>query len=327
MKVLVVGVGSIGTRHMKNLVKLGHEVYAVDFNSKKLDQIKDSVHGTYVSLHEALEVSNPDAAFICTFSNGHIEPAIECAKAGCHLFIEKPLALSLDDVDDLIRIIEDKNLISMVGCNMRFHPAISYIHSIIETNPAFFKRLWANLEFGYYLPFAKSDYKSSYMANRRMGGNLIFDGIHELDYAIWFFGEPAEVFCTKGILSNMIIDTEDYVDMLIKFRSGVACNVHMDYLQHGYSRRCKLVCDKGTIVWDFTSGKIAYTTVESKEWIWKDMDLDIYYNQMYEDEINYFINCINDSKETFNSVKDSLSVLKLALSANCSAESGVWELI
>lgn len=324
MKIIIVGVGSIGTRHLKNLIQLGHEVYAVDIDKEKLEMVRPVASGTFGTVEEALKI-RPDAAFICTFSNAHIVPAIECAKAGCHLFIEKPLSLSLDGVDGLVKIIEKEKLVSMVGCNMRFHPAISYIHNILDTNPAFKRRLWANLEFGFYLPFDKKDYQNSYKANKSMGGNLIFDGIHELDYAVWFFGEPEEVFCTKGILSGLKIDTEDYVDMVVKFKSGVVCNVHMDYLQHGYSRRCKVVCEEGTIAWDFANGKIGVVTTVDKEWSWKDTKLDIYYNQMYMDEIMYFMNCVKNSKETFNSIHASVSVLKLALAANRSAEKRAWE--
>ncbi|MCL7413902.1 MAG: Gfo/Idh/MocA family oxidoreductase [ANME-2 cluster archaeon] len=326
MRILIVGVGSIGKRHMENLVKLGHEVYGVDFKRESLDAVKHIASGTFESIEEALEVE-PEVAFICTFSNAHIAPAIECAKAGCHIFIEKPLSLNLTDVDELIGIIDEKKLISMVGCNMRFHPGILYVHEVLAKNPYFKTKLWANLEFGFYLPFAKIDYESSYMANRSMGGNLIFDGIHELDYAAWFFGEPSEVICTKGILSDMKIDTEDYVDMILKFKSGVICNVHMDYLQHGYSRRCKVVCGEGTVVWDFATEKTGIITIVDKEWKWEDMKLELYYNQMYMDEIKYFMNCIENMKETFNTVHDSESVLRLALAANRSAESGMWEQI
>lgn len=324
MKVIIVGVGSIGTRHLKNLIELGHQVYAVDINREKLEIVRPIASGIFSTVERALKI-RPDAAFICTFSNSHIAPAVECAKAGCHLFIEKPLSLNLDGVTELVKIIEKKKLISMVGCNMRFHPAISLIHGVLNTNTEFRKKLWANLEFGFYLPFDKKDYQNSYKANKSMGGNLIFDGIHELDYAVWFFGEPEEVFCTKGILSGMKIDTEDYVDMIIKFKSGVVCNIHMDYLQHSYSRRCKVVCENGTVVWDFTNEKIGVVTTIDKEWSWKDMKLDIYYNQMYMDEIKYFMNCVKDSKETFNSIHASVSVLKLALAANRSAEKRAWE--
>jgi predicted dehydrogenase len=158
-----------------------------------------------------------------------------------------------------------------------------------------------------------------------MGGNLIFDGIHELDYAVWFFGEPSEVFCVKGILSELEIDTEDFVDIIIKFKSGAVCNAHMDYLQHGYSRRCKVVCEGGTIVWDFASGTIGTITTADKEWLWEDMKLDIYYNQMYIDEVKYFIDCVLYGKETFNSIEQSLPVLKLAIAAERSCSTNAWE--
>ncbi|KHE90632.1 MAG: Gfo/Idh/MocA family oxidoreductase [Candidatus Scalindua rubra] len=325
MKIVVVGIGSIGTRHLKNLVELGHHVYAVDIDMERLSAVSAFAKGTFFSLHDALKIK-PDVAFICTFSNDHIIPSIECAQAGCHLFIEKPLSLNLDGIDDLIEMVNLRNLITMTGCNMRFHPAISYMHDTLNNNPGFGKRLWANLEFGFYLPFDKEDYESSYKANRSMGGNLIFDGIHELDYAVWFFGEPAEVICNKGIISSLKIDTEDHVEMIIKFKTGSVCTIHMDYLQHGYSRRCKIVCEGGTIVWDFAQGNIGIISSE-KEWHWKEMKLGIYDNRMYTDEIKYFFDCIISQKETFNSVEKSLLVLKLALAADRSCLSNAWERI
>lgn len=326
MRILVVGVGSIGTRHMNNLVEQGHEVHVVDVNKEKLKMAASIAKGTFDSLDEALKIK-PGVAFICTYSNDHITPALKCANAGCHLFIEKPLSLSLDGADELIKILDKKNLISMVGCNMRFHPAISYIHNTMSNNPSFAKRLWANFEFGFYLPFDKKDYQNTYKAKKSLGGNLIFDGIHELDCAVWFLGEPDEVICSKGIISSLEIDTEDNVDMIIKFKSGPVCTVHMDYLQHGYSRRCKIVCEEGTIVWDFVQGNIGVITTSEREWFWKGMELGISYNQMYVDEVSYFFDCISSRKETFNSVKQSLSVLKLALAANKSCYTNVWERI
>lgn len=326
MNVLVVGVGSIGRRHLSNLAALGHTVYAVDIDPAQLERVSAQVKGTFSSLDEALAIG-ADAAFVCTFSNDHIAPAMKCAAAGCHLFIEKPLSLTVEGTDELARAIAERGLVSMVGCNMRFHPAIKSVHEILCNDANFAKKLWANLEFGYYLPFAKEDYESSYQANRNMGGNLIFDDIHELDYATWFFGEAAEVLCTRGILSGLKMDTEDHVEMIVRFRSGVVCTVHMDYLQHGYSRRCKVVCEGGTVVWDFAQGKLGTITTEQPEWLWQEMDLDIYYNQMYVDEVKYFMDCVEQSVQTFNSVAASLPVLKLAIAADRSCQTRAWELV
>ena len=326
MKILVVGVGSIGTRHMNNLVEHGHEVHVVDINRENLKRAVSIAKGTFDSLDDALKIK-PDVAFICTYSNDHITPALKCANAGCHLFIEKPLSLSIEGTNALIEIIENKNLISMVGCNMRFHPAISYVHETLTKNPFFSKKLWGSLEFGFYLPFDKEDYQNHYKANKSKGGNLIFDDIHDLDCAVWFFGEPVEVFCNKSIISSLKIDTEDHVEMIIKFASGAMCTIHMDYLQHGYSRRYKVVCEEGTVSWDFVLGKIGIITTLEKEWVWKDIKLEVLYNQMYIDEIKYFTNCVLSGRETFNSIKQSLSVLKLAMAANKACRTNAWEKI
>ena len=146
MKIIVVGTGSIGARHLKNLVSLGHEVYAVDIRIDELDEIASLSKGSFRSLDEALKIK-PDAAFICTYSNGHIEPALKCAEAGCHLFIEKPLSLNMEGVDELVKTVKKRNLISMVGCNMRFHPAIAHLHDTLDGNASFRKimgkfRIW-----------------------------------------------------------------------------------------------------------------------------------------------------------------------------------------
>lgn len=326
MRVLVVGVGSIGARHLKNLVELGHEVYASDINTENLKKVSSLAKKTFISLDEALNIK-PDVAFICTYSNDHINPAVKCANAGCNLFIEKPLSLTLDGIDVLMKALYKRNLISMVGCNMRFHPAISYIHETLINDNAFCKKLWANFEVGFYLPFDKQDYQKSYKANKSMGGSLIFDCIHELDYAVWFFGEPVEVVCNKSIISSLDIDTEDHVEMIVKFVSGAVCTIHMDYLQHGYSRRCKVICEEGTIVWDFVHSNIGIITTSIPEWIWKDIKIDIYYNQMYMDEIRYFLQCVQSGRETFNSIKQSLPVIILAMAADRSCHTNAWEKI
>jgi predicted dehydrogenase len=324
MKVLVVGSGSIGTRHIENLVALGHDAYVTDINTDNLNKVSSLARQTFESLDDALTIK-PDAAFICTFSNDHINPALKCAKNGCNIFIEKPLSLSLDGIDELTGHLRESGLVSMVGCNMRFHPAISHVYQMLNDHPAFKKKLHAHLEFGYYLPFAKANYESSYMANRSMGGNLIFDDIHELDYAVWYLGEPVEVLCNKSIQSELKIDTEDNVDMLIRFKSGAICNVHMDYLQHGYARGCKVICADGTVTWDFTSGKVGSITTSDRKWSWTDMEVELLYNQMYIDEIEYFLDCVSHGKQTFNTIEQSLSVLKLALSAERSNNTGRWE--
>jgi predicted dehydrogenase len=326
MKVLVVGTGSIGTRHINNLKTLGHEVYAMDFNKESLEKVRPLVRACFSSLDEALTVK-PEAAFICTFSNAHIPAALKCARSGCHLFIEKPLSTSLKGVKTLQETVKAKKLVNMIGCNMRFHPGIAYLHDILEKKSEFKKIISARLEFGYYLPFAKKDYSKSYMANKKLGGNIIFDCIHELDYAVWFFGIPRKVICSAGKVSNLKLDTQDLAEMIIEFESGARVSIHLDYLQHGYSRSCKIVSDEATANWDYTNGLVGVISKKSKKWRWKDKKTELYYNRMFLDEIKYFLRTVKSGKQTFNSIKDTIPVLQLAVAANRSAATGKWETI
>lgn len=326
MKALVIGVGSIGRRHARNLAALGHEVIAVDTDSEALEAVRDVAGDAYGSLAEGLAAAEawqePAAAFVCTYSNDHLRTAMACARAGLHLFVEKPLAMSTEGLDDLMAETDSRGLVTMVGCNMRFHPAVAAVKAGLDDLG---RPLWADLEFGYFLPFAKPDHKASYMANRSLGGNLIFDDIHELDLATWLVGDAARVLCTRAILGDVVVDTEDSVDMLVRFASGATGRVHMDYLQHGYSRRTKIVCQLGTVTWDFAAGRVGVISIERPAWEWREAVTDIIYDKMYVDEVEHFMACVADGRPTVNALRDSLPALRLAIAADRSAATGRWE--
>lgn len=323
MRCLVIGSGSIGRRHIQNLMSLGHQVLAVDMNSSNLKLAAEMGAMPFETIDEALR-RNPFAAFICTFSNQHITPALKCAQAGCHLFIEKPLSLTLEGIDELLSVAKEKSLIAMVGCNMRFHPSIKRVSEIINNDNRFEKLLLGDIEFGYYLPYAKPDYEGHYMARKELGGNIIFDVIHELDYAVWFFGKPKKVFCKKGILSGLNIDTQDFAELIVEFESGSICSIRLDYLQPVYTRRCKLTGSKACVLWDHSLGKIGITDKDKHVWSWELSEYEISYNKMYLDEVSYFIDCISSSKKPMNSIQEALITTKLAIAANISSEKGCW---
>ena len=115
MNVLVVGCGSIGKRHIRNLLalKIG-KVAACDVNDRKCsDAEKEFSIRTYKTLEEALNGFQYDAAFICTPPRYHIEQAMQVLEADMHCFIEKPLSDSLEGIDDLIRLVTMKKKIQL----------------------------------------------------------------------------------------------------------------------------------------------------------------------------------------------------------------------
>lgn len=326
MRVLIVGAGSIGARHARNLAELGHEIVLSEPDAGRREAVSAELGATaFSSVAEALAAVSPAAAFICTPSNSHIAPALELAQAGVHLFIEKPLATDLDGVSELIDSCESARLTTMVGCNMRFHPAIARVAQVVS-EPEFGRPLWGDFEWGYYLPFARpADWRESYMANRSLGGDLVFDDIHELDLACWLLGVPDSVQAAADRLGELTVDVEDCIDLTVRFEGGARAHLHADYLQHGYSRRLKIVGEKATVVWDFASGRVGVARADREEWAWESAAYELRYNRMYFDEAEHFMGCVEAGRPSVNPLGDAVAVLNLARAALRSFETGSWE--
>lgn len=327
MNVLVVGAGSIGARHAANLTELGAAVSLVEPDATRREAVAaaSGAVAVYATLDEALAADGFRAALVCTPSNAHVAPALRLAAAGCHLFIEKPLALETDGLGALVSECMARGLITMVGCNMRFHPAVARVREIVSASD-FGRVLWGDFEWGYYLPFARpADWRESYMANRALGGDLVFDDIHELDLACWFLGQPVSVQAAADRLAELTVDVEDCVDLNVRFADGGRAHLHADYLQHGYSRRLKVAGEQATVVWEFASQRIGVARAGSEAWVWEPAEYELRYNRMYLDEAAHFLDCVERGIATTNPLADAATVVQLALAARRSFETGTWE--
>lgn len=308
MKILIIGFGSIGKRHYKNLRALGlDDVYVYDVDERKTsDKDLKTIRDLRVET-----LTKFDVAFVCNPNNLHIVTALKCAEAGCHLFIEKPLSHNLRGVQRLERLCQKKKLINMVACNMRFNPCLQFIKNYVGKNKL------GNIygihhEFGYYLPYwrAKQNYKKNYAAKKKTGGGIILDDIHEFDLLFWLnnFAYVKKQSFIFGKTSNLDIETEDSCVASFMFANNVLGSVRCDYLQRRYSRNCKIVGEKGNLEWDFNENVVWLRTNKENKKLFVVNNGNT--NDMYVDEIRYFLNCVKQKKNTFNDIKTSLKVLK-----------------
>ena len=255
MKVLFVGLGSIGKRHLKILKEMEKDFNIIALRSnnkaKKIDGVKN-----YFNLEEALE-EKPDIAFITNPTSLHIEYAVECAKAGCHLFIEKPLSHNLKGIKELINIVENNNLITLMGCNMRFNPVIRKLKEEIaklkKDNIYSYK-----INCGSHLPDWRPgrDYKKTYSAKKEMGGGVLLDLIHEIDYSNWLFGEVNELKAYSDHLTDLEIETEDIAEILLKHEKYILGNIHLDYYRINATRTIEIIAQDLLIEADLIEGKL-----------------------------------------------------------------------
>ncbi|MBU4189571.1 MAG: Gfo/Idh/MocA family oxidoreductase [Candidatus Thermoplasmatota archaeon] len=314
MKILVVGCGSIGQRHIRNLKKISNvEVVACRMKGE-IKEIEEKFDvKTVCGLDNGLD-QKPDAILITTPTSTHIPVALKAAEKGCHLFIEKPISHNLDGVDKFIKIINKNKLICMIGYNLRFHPGLRLIKEYLEKN-TIGDIVSARVQAGQYLPdwHPTEDYRTSYSAKKSLGGGVILDLSHEIDYIRWFLGEVKEVFSFTSKLSHLKIETEDVAEILLRFKGGVIGEVHLDYVQRFPSRSCQIIGDEGTILWDFNENKVRLFSAKDKKWQIFLENEKYDNNQTYIDEIKHFINCINRKKKPVVNEIDGKRVLEIVM--------------
>lgn len=311
---LVLGVGSIGKRHLGNLHHLGvRHLWAYDPQPQRVAEAESrwGVRG-FADLEEAL-AAGPKAVLVCSPPVYHIPQALAAARAGAHLFIEKPLAASLAGVDDLVAEVEARGLRTLVGCNFRFHPGLQRLRALL-TEGALGEVLFARAVFGQYLPdwHPWEDYRQGYSARRDLGGGIVLDRIHELDYLVWLFGPVAQA---RGLVlhtGTLDIETEDLAEGWLRFRSGVTASLHVDYLNRRYTCRAEVLGTAGTAWWDFASHSLRLyqaATREEHTWAWPHLSV----NAMYVDEMRHFLRLLAGEETSLKDIRQARHILQTAL--------------
>lgn len=319
-KILIIGGGSIGKRHLRNLLSLGEkDVAMVETNPERAGANKKEFNIPVYNSPEEISDKKFDIVFVCSPSVYHLQNSLWAAEKGCDLFIEKPLSHNLDRVEDLIKIVQEKKLVSMVGSNWKFYPLFQKMKELLDGG-AIGKILSARCQFGQYLPdwHPWEDYRLGYSANKKLGGGILLDS-HEFDYLTWFLGEVKKLSCFAKKVSHLEIDVEDVAEVILEFESGAIGEIHLDYLQRFYQRNFEFFGEKGTIIWDTNLKKVVLITKEKgREEFPLDQDYDI--NAMYVEEVKHFLDCVDNRQETITPVEKGASILRLIMAAKESAE-------
>ena len=321
MKVVIIGFGSIGQRHCKNLLeKSNAEIFLSTKHNIKNFKNNKRIHNLS-SLEECLK-NQPDIGLICNTSNLHVETAIKLAKNNCHLLIEKPLSNSLKNITRLLSLVEKNKIITLMGFNLRFHPCLIKIKQLLSKNKIG-RVIYVDAENGSYLPdwHPNEDYRKSYSSRKTLGGGAVLTCIHEIDYLRWLFGDVKEVSAISGKFSDLKIDSEDLASISLRFKNNIIAHVHLDFFQRPAERNCKIVGTNGTLFCDFNKNIISLYKPNEKKWK-KIINLKNYnINDMYVGEMKQLLKCVKTQKKSVNDIKQGLETLKIALAIQKSAKS------
>lgn len=332
MKVLMIGLGGIGQRHTRNLRALyGESVEIIAWRVRRQTHVvtpamsadksrsveAEYAIATFSTLGEALD-QRPKIAFICNPSSMHVPVALKCLRAGCDLFLEKPLADSIESATELVQEAARSQSIVMVGYQLRFHPCVRKLAEVVAGG-TLGNLLAVRAVVGEYLPnwHPYEDYRQMYASRADLGGGVILSQIHEFDYLYSIFGVPTRVYALGGKWSDLEIDVEDTASILMEgSMSGrpLPIHLHQDYLQSPPNRQCEVIGDRGRVIMDFHALTVThYIRNESNPIVHSFAGFER--NQLFLDELSHFMECVRLRQRPLVDLQDGLQSLRMALAA------------
>lgn len=314
--VVVVGLGSIGERHVRNLLKLGHtRITVVRRDAAKPPRtLRGTEFRTVTSLRAALE-ERPAAVIVANPTALHDEVVWRAVDAGIHVLLEVPASHASEGLERAERRARDTGARTVVAHNLRFHPALRAIHTAVHGG-VIGQPLYTRAQFGEYLPACHSweDYRGRYEARADLGGGVVLTSIHELDHAYWLCGPVAAVTCVARTI-HFPIDVEDVAMMILEHESGVLSEIELDFVQRTYRRSLQVTGVEGTLEWELLGDRVRL--FEARTGQWRDLVVLAGYdfNETYLDELRHFAAVIRGEESPHVDLAAARHVLHVGLAA------------
>lgn len=323
MYVTVIGCGSIGSRHLRNLRALGvMQLTAVDPDTEQLAKLAEEIPGlvTTTDFEEAL-ASGPDAVVVAAPTWLHTPLTRQAIAAGAHVLIEKPLAHDREGLAEMLDEARRTKRILMTAYSMRFHPGLRLVHGLLEEG-RIGRALAVRAMCGQYLPdwHPWQDYREFYMSKEAQGGGAVLDISHEIDTLRRFFGEVRDVSAFVGKVGNLEMDADDLSILTLRFDSGPVASIHLDLLSRAYRRDLEIIGEHGTIRWDYTEQAVHVYTAATKTW--EAIPFEFERNRLYVDEMATFLAACRGEGPVPVTGADSHRTLEVVLAAKAASRTG-----
>ena len=285
MKVSLVGLGSIGRRHMGNLALLAEELGITEIRCYDNDhnrlELACSRYSDLIAPKRDLvsTVEETEAVFICVPTAFHLRLIQEIRNYNnqLHIYLEKPISHGLAGCEELVYEQIKLGKALAVGYMLPNHPLVNQIEAVIKSNQLG-RILSVRAESGFYLPnwHPWENYQDFYMSSKYSGGGALLDSSHEINYLQWLFGDIVEVSGYLGTVSELEITSDDLALGILKFANGIIGQLQLDLLQFDESRQCKIIGEAGVLIADFTKNELKSFLKHDPNWRKLKFDIELY---------------------------------------------------
>lgn len=325
MKILFVGLGSIGQRHLQNIKKIFPKsfLYALRKRNKSLvikntkliknKKLEKTFNLKILNNYNQAKRLKPDLVLICNPTNFHYRDTNFFVQNKINVFVEKPIIANLNKIKKLISKIKKLKVSTMIGYQLRFHPMIKFVKNLI------YKRRYggvinASFKNLSYLPdyHPYEDYSKSYAAKKKNGGGVINTSSHEIDLITYFFGYPIKVNSTNIRSNNIKCDTEDLVscNLLFKNKQYFSVNLELSFIHYMNQRNFSIFFSNAYLKANLLSSELEIYSNKSKKRIFY-KKFKNKKNDLFLEELKFLKLCQQSKKKNFLSIENNLPTIKL----------------
>lgn len=339
MKILVIGLGSMGKRRVRNLLEIKvNKILGYDIREDRRNEAK-KLYGIEIfnNFNAALD-QKPDGIIISTSPETHKEYALLASKNKIPFFTEVN-TMSTEDMQEIIDSLKENEIEAIPSSNVMYHPSVVKIENLLNDNKIG-KTLVFNFHSGSYLPdwHPWEKLEDYYVFKKETGGGR--DQIMwELSWIYQLFGKPKTIFSNTKKMGDFKADIFDVYNLQIEFQNGILGNILVDVIQNPPSRYFEIIGTHGTIKWDYDNRLVKYWNKITKEWILFPEEEDYKgftkekpkigfakkdegFVESYIDEMNEFLQIIKGKKPKFT-FEDEKIVLETMFESEISSEKGI----
>ena len=316
MRFLIAGLGSIGRRHLRNLLALG-ERDIVLYRSRQSTLPEDELSSFPVETDLGAALARrPEAVIVSNPTSFHLDVAIPAAETGCHVLLEKPVSHSLERIGDLCSAVKRGGGQVLVGCQFRFHPTLQMAARLLAEG-AIGRPVVARSHWGEYLPnwHPWENYRQGYAARADLGGGVVLTLCHPVDYLGWLLGRPKLAWAYTATLGDLGISVEDVAEIGLRFPNGTVASVHLDFLQQPTTHQLEIVGTLGTLRWDNADGSLGVYRAAEASWQTLAPPEGFERNWMFIEEMRHFLAVVRGEAIPRCTLDDGIRTLEIAVRA------------
>lgn len=299
-KVLLIGYGSIGKIHARNLIELEIEPYI-------LTKYPDNVNAIFLKDINEIKNEKFDYSIIASPTARHLDDLKKCLalpNKPKKILIEKPLESLYLRGKEIKDIAEEYGLNIFIAYNLRFLEVFNIIRKFVKEQENIIRII--EIVAGQYLkewrPF--KDYAQSYSAHREQGGGVDLDLSHETDYTLWLFGNNfKDKIIYRNKISNLKINSPDIFKLILDYNTFIV-DITLDYIRKPKERYIKMICENGkNLYFNFITN-----TLKTNR---KTMIMTDNIEQSYKEMLKAFLGIDKKNKNKLCSIEEGLNILKI----------------